>query len=1275
MKRWSYRPPEGIGVLTSTSPPPAIPRVSAEHAVQGPPQQATEASPSGVSPPQTYDALRQGVECSSEALVEQMPSVREATLRRCAVCCPTPLSVLATPDSSTAPADAVQKAFPFPALSRQAVYDPGDCPCPTLDAAFHAAVQKAYTRAALSRAVARDKADGGTVALAGKEVRVPEVVAGTRDWVLLAKSAVRSDVVSRRCVPTGPPQDANTRASPSTQPPHTAPRLLALTVAAERMRSLLGAYREGRAAREAAARDRFQECSQRAAHWDEQLRQALQGLYCRTFNLFFPFHFCFLLLCLQQVKAKLRLRLHIPHGMESVTYDPLAEPRRRLGLLRRALWTLMEDVPSRKDLRCLALLVTVDVSGPIAAMDAERRASATQRRRARADAYCSATNLVRKIMEQASADATALESWLHQEVLRGASSEVRVIVAAVLAPRTWRELELFRTWQQQPGAASSSPLRRAAVMVLRLESEELVLGCAAGGPWRPPPLGELLLPHQSLLLDLTWCIRPPSLPHRSAEEDAAGARHGRRGMGRAELVCRSFFDVFQRSLVPPKGRLGLLVRYAELLRLGRTTDGEPFTVAGLLSAQRQLTDAHAALHSRSGGLSKNTALPWLTSYGGPAETVAGDSLAPVRRLRDAHGLLNLLLSQYAADTFTEAAGWWSRVVQRWGRGGLTMPRPAETTPGAQGLRALRAAAAALARTPAVRRGWQSFVTAEPRGGRKRHRDNDSRSAITGGREQEEVAGRMAVLEEPVWELDNFFQTDVYFLLSTGTNKSRRLTMNSVNGDSYGSQYPGSAEQYEAEKKPQAYDYGQPMPGKNTEEYPEAAFYMQEPADGEPLYGDKPGAPVNPHLRRFVKKGWKDVWAGVLFLCFFILTFACGVYNKLTYTPIKDTAAEEGQPTISLVPAVVLPFISSCCLGFFMIPLMKWMPKEFIMVCNISSIFFIGLTAILSFIYVDAIVGIIMAFATVINAVWFVYAIRRIPFAAAVLRSSINVLSSYKAIFLVSFFLTGVLFLFTIFWSFALSPSIDRAQNNISTGFDTFVVLFFIFTFFWTMQVLPNLVMTTVAGVTATWYFVGFDNMPQNPTLKSFRRATTTSFGSICFGSLLVAVIQFMRFLVESARRNEDFNFLTCCLDCLLSFIEGLVEYFNMYAYVHIAMYGYDYITAAKHSFELFQQCLCAALFNDCLINPTLSIFATISSLTIGVLAGLTCNDGVTGVVAFMVSMIVQNIFFTTVKAATLTIFVCFAEVPEALRVTDPDLYDRFQEADQGFTNNNASSRV
>jgi hypothetical protein len=93
-------------------------------------------------------------------------------------------------------------------------------------------------------------------------------------------------------------------------------------------------------------------------------------------------------------------------------------------------------------------------------------------------------------------------------------------------------------------------------------------------------------------------------------------------------------------------------------------------------------------------------------------------------------------------------------------------------------------------------------------------------------------------------------------------------------------------------------------------------------------------------------------------------------------------------------------------------------------------------------------------------------------------------------------------------------------------------------YFFTHQVIQNTTHVTVAGTVGAWWFSPADatGCCSAGMLGSMVRALTTSFGSICFGSLLVAIVQAMKALVNSAR-NGDNQILVCIADCILGCIE------------------------------------------------------------------------------------------------------------------------------------------
>ena len=112
------------------------------------------------------------------------------------------------------------------------------------------------------------------------------------------------------------------------------------------------------------------------------------------------------------------------------------------------------------------------------------------------------------------------------------------------------------------------------------------------------------------------------------------------------------------------------------------------------------------------------------------------------------------------------------------------------------------------------------------------------------------------------------------------------------------------------------------------------------------------------------------------------------------------------------------------------------------------------------------------------------------------------------------------------------------------------------------------------------------SIPANSLMKSLQYALTTSFGSICYGSLFTAAIRTLRwevinhlfcdkfksffcmcrdFSVSFLLSAYSFFFqirglrskignnecLLCCVDFLFHLVETLVRFFNKYAYVQV----------------------------------------------------------------------------------------------------------------------------
>ena len=117
-----------------------------------------------------------------------------------------------------------------------------------------------------------------------------------------------------------------------------------------------------------------------------------------------------------------------------------------------------------------------------------------------------------------------------------------------------------------------------------------------------------------------------------------------------------------------------------------------------------------------------------------------------------------------------------------------------------------------------------------------------------------------------------------------------------------------------------------------------------------------------------------------------------------------------------------------------------------------------------------------------------------------------------------------------------------------------------------------------ASSASIWYFNNDKGTEGHLILKSFKRAFRYHFGSIAFGSLIMAIVRFLMFFFEKFKKRAEksigkkvgkcFKCVICCLECCLKCIAKVLEYINKHAYIMISIKGDCFCKAAWEGFAL-----------------------------------------------------------------------------------------------------------
>jgi len=118
----------------------------------------------------------------------------------------------------------------------------------------------------------------------------------------------------------------------------------------------------------------------------------------------------------------------------------------------------------------------------------------------------------------------------------------------------------------------------------------------------------------------------------------------------------------------------------------------------------------------------------------------------------------------------------------------------------------------------------------------------------------------------------------------------------------------------------------------------------------------------------------------------------------------------------------------------------------------------------------------------------------------------------------------------------------------------------------------------MASSACLWYFSQGTGQAASGTVgTSVKRLFRYHFGSIAFGSLILAIVQMIRIILAymetQAKKmaGKDGNFVRYalkCLQCYVACFERFIKFLNKNAYIQIALTGKNFCFAAKDAFFL-----------------------------------------------------------------------------------------------------------
>lgn len=142
----------------------------------------------------------------------------------------------------------------------------------------------------------------------------------------------------------------------------------------------------------------------------------------------------------------------------------------------------------------------------------------------------------------------------------------------------------------------------------------------------------------------------------------------------------------------------------------------------------------------------------------------------------------------------------------------------------------------------------------------------------------------------------------------------------------------------------------------------------------------------------------------------------------------------------------------------------------------------------------------------------------------------------------------------------------------------YMAIYHLFGLLWTWQFIAGLGYCVVAGAVASFYWCRGDRsrVPRCPITIAVKRTAWYYLGCVALGSLIVALVQFARLLLEWVDRKARsvtggggwLAYVMGCLRCVLWLVQKIVQFINKNAYIMVAVKGTGYCDSAARAVAL-----------------------------------------------------------------------------------------------------------
>jgi len=283
---------------------------------------------------------------------------------------------------------------------------------------------------------------------------------------------------------------------------------------------------------------------------------------------------------------------------------------------------------------------------------------------------------------------------------------------------------------------------------------------------------------------------------------------------------------------------------------------------------------------------------------------------------------------------------------------------------------------------------------------------------------------------------------------------------------------------------------------------------------------------------------------------------------------------------------------------------------------------------------------------------------RVDLCAAMVKIAGSVLGTSPGVFLVAILLACFKFGYVTLCTASLWVLHNSDYSHKLAGSIPLVLMGF-----WGLSVISNLSLVTLYGTLGRWYY-----NTGGGTARSLLRGCTTSFGSICFGSLVVATIHTGHSTCQALQKKGWVpRYLMCIINFVFNTLEAAIESMNIYGFVQVAVNGTGFIVSSKRAITFLKYKGLTAILTESILSRLQVLGSCAAAMLCGFVAIGSCKyvldvnlsdherTSLLAAGATLGYFVVYTLIAPIHSMAT-ALLVCFAESPDVLANLHPEEY-------------------